>query len=92
LVPPILIVLSFYSLRLTLRFFFSRARKRDANRKKAQEHLLRGEVSQANDCFQKAVDITPLMANNLIQVTSERGDNYDDDDVCELHVYFRFCL
>lgn len=53
-----------------------RHEKRDLNRKKATEHLLKGEISQANECFQKAVDITPAMANNLIQVLRKESVDY----------------
>lgn len=45
-----------------------RRERRETNKQKAVEHLLNGNTSAANDCFQKAVDITPKMAYNLIQV------------------------
>ena len=41
---------------------------RQENLKKAKAFLRAGNVSQANDFFQRCVEITPMMATEVIQV------------------------
>ncbi|XP_015581104.2 exonuclease 1 [Ricinus communis] len=45
-----------------------RHRRRESNRKLAMEKLEQGNVNAANEFFQRAVSITPLMAHQLIQI------------------------
>jgi exonuclease-1 len=45
-------------------------RKRREERAKAAEYLQQGNRTAANDCYRKAVDITPRMAHKLIKVRS----------------------
>ena len=49
-----------------LLILFLRSRKK--NREQAEALLKAGNVSGARDCFQKAVDITPEIAHQLIKV------------------------
>jgi exonuclease-1 len=51
-------------------------RKRDEYKQKALEHLKNGARNAAIECFQRAVDITPRMAFNLIQVLQQEGIEY----------------
>ena len=44
-------------------------RSRRENLEKARVHLLAGNVSAAEDCYQKAVSITSSMAKQLIEVS-----------------------
>ncbi|KAL6056081.1 Rad2 nuclease, variant 2 [Balamuthia mandrillaris] len=50
-----------------------RRAKRKENRSKALEFLRQGNRSAARECFQKAVDITPFMAHQLIQMLHGEG-------------------
>jgi exonuclease-1 len=51
-------------------------RKREEYKTKALEYLRMGNQKAANDFFQRAVDITPRMAYNLIQVLQQEGIEY----------------
>ena len=48
-----------------------RRRNREHNVQKAMELLRSGNRSQAEDFFQRAVDVTPLMAHSLMQTLRE---------------------
>jgi len=48
-----------------------RREKRELSKKQAAEHLVKGDFGSANNCFRKAVDITPRMAYNLIKILRE---------------------
>lgn len=43
-------------------------RRREANLQKGRQLLREGKVSEARDCFTRCVNITPVMAHNLIKV------------------------
>lgn len=47
--------------------YFFRSRKENLER--ANEHVSAGNSSAAYECYQKAVDISPSIAYDLIQVT-----------------------
>ncbi|KAK3770564.1 hypothetical protein RRG08_010753 [Elysia crispata] len=51
----------------------TRRGRRELNRKKAAQLLREGKKSEARDCLQKCVDITPQMALNLMNVCRDRG-------------------
>ncbi|RUS76102.1 hypothetical protein EGW08_016133 [Elysia chlorotica] len=51
----------------------TRRGRRELNRKKAAQFLREGKKSEAKDCLQKCVDITPQMALNLMNVCRDRG-------------------
>ncbi|KAG6553134.1 hypothetical protein Mapa_005193 [Marchantia paleacea] len=53
-----------------------RARSRKENLQRAQEHERSGNHSAAFQCYQKAVDITPLIALSLIKVLQQEGVEY----------------
>ncbi|KAF2078068.1 hypothetical protein CYY_000619 [Polysphondylium violaceum] len=53
-----------------------RLHSREEHLKKAKAYLLQGNTSQANSCYQKAVDITPRMAFNLIKELRKRKIEY----------------
>ncbi|XP_072984800.1 exonuclease 1-like isoform X2 [Typha latifolia] len=52
-----------------------RHRRRETNLALAKEKLKEGNVSAAVECFQKAIQITPSMAHQLIQIL--RSENID---------------
>eukprot|EP00798_Chlamydomonas_sp_ICE-L_P014825 gene14824-20878_t len=54
----------------------SRQRSREENRSKALAHLRAGNNMAAEECFQKAVDISPKMAKQLIEALKEQGVEY----------------
>ncbi|GFS11584.1 exonuclease 1 [Elysia marginata] len=51
----------------------TRRSRRELNRKKAAQFLREGKRSEAKECLQKCVDITPQMALNLMNVCRDRG-------------------
>lgn len=51
----------------------SREKSRNEQREKALAHLRAGNQSAANECFQRAVDITPAVAATVIQALKEEG-------------------
>ncbi|KAI4295358.1 hypothetical protein L6164_035412 [Bauhinia variegata] len=53
-----------------------RARARKENLARAVEHELDGNSSAAFECYQKAVDISPLVAFELIQVLKQENVHY----------------
>jgi Tfp pilus assembly protein PilF len=54
-------------------------RKRREERAKAAEYLQQGNRAAANDCYRKAVDITPRMAHKLIKVCASRLERCAQD-------------
>ena len=44
-------------------------RSRRENREKAMAHLMAGNAAAAEECFQRAVDVTPRMAKQVIEVS-----------------------
>lgn len=50
-----------------------RRKKRREERAKAAEYLQQGNRTAANDCYRKAVDITPRMAHKLIKALQAEG-------------------
>ncbi|KAB1221463.1 Exonuclease 1 [Morella rubra] len=53
-----------------------RARVRKENLARATQHESEGNSAAAYECFQKAVDITPLIAHELIQVLKQENVAY----------------
>ncbi|KAI6703522.1 hypothetical protein NL676_012658 [Syzygium grande] len=53
-----------------------RARSRKENLARAIEHESNGNRAAAYECYQKAVDITPFMAHELIQVLKQESISY----------------
>ncbi|KAI6703515.1 hypothetical protein NL676_012651 [Syzygium grande] len=53
-----------------------RARSRKENLARAIEHESNGNRAAAYECYQKAVDITPSMAHELIQVLKQESISY----------------
>ncbi|OAE29750.1 hypothetical protein AXG93_3884s1460 [Marchantia polymorpha subsp. ruderalis] len=53
-----------------------RARSRKENLQRAQEHERSGNHTAAFQCYQKAVDITPVIALSLIKVLQQEGVEY----------------
>ncbi|XP_073300650.1 exonuclease 1 [Primulina huaijiensis] len=53
-----------------------RARSRKENLARAMEHESNGNLSAAYECYQKAVDISPSVAHDLIQVLKENNVAY----------------
>ncbi|GAU18778.1 hypothetical protein TSUD_80670 [Trifolium subterraneum] len=53
-----------------------RARSRKDNFERAVEHESNGNSSAAYECYQKAVDISPLIARELIQVLKQENVQY----------------
>ncbi|XP_048141654.1 exonuclease 1 isoform X1 [Rhodamnia argentea] len=53
-----------------------RARSRKENLARAIEHESNGNSAAAYECYQKAVDITPSMAHELIQVLKQENISY----------------
>ncbi|KAK3432852.1 hypothetical protein EUGRSUZ_D00356 [Eucalyptus grandis] len=53
-----------------------RARSRKENLARAIEHESNGNGAAAYECYQKAVDITPSMAHELIQVLKQENISY----------------
>ncbi|XP_038894034.1 exonuclease 1 isoform X2 [Benincasa hispida] len=53
-----------------------RARTRKENLARAIEHETNGNSAAAYECYQKAVDITPLIAHGLIQVLKRENISY----------------
>ncbi|KAL3820200.1 hypothetical protein ACJIZ3_006105 [Penstemon smallii] len=53
-----------------------RARSRRENLSRAMEHESNGNKSAAYECYQKAVDISPLVAYDLIQVLKQENVSY----------------
>ncbi|GAM28843.1 hypothetical protein SAMD00019534_120190 [Acytostelium subglobosum LB1] len=53
-----------------------RRSKRDQMRAKANAYLMEGNHYEANRCFQKAVDVTPFMAFQLIKVLRQMNIEY----------------
>uniref|UniRef100_A0A3Q1G644 Exonuclease 1 n=1 Tax=Acanthochromis polyacanthus TaxID=80966 RepID=A0A3Q1G644_9TELE len=47
--------------------------RREANLQKGRQLLREGKLSEARDCFNRCVNITPAMAHNLIKVARARG-------------------
>lgn len=58
-------------------FIYVPYRHREANLRKGRQLLREGKLSEARDCFTRCVNITPVMAHNLIKVktSSFRGLN-----------------
>ncbi|KAI5670730.1 hypothetical protein M9H77_11094 [Catharanthus roseus] len=53
-----------------------RARTRKENMSRAMEHELNGNLTAAYECYQKAVDISPSVAYELIQVLKQENIAY----------------
>ncbi|KAL2484236.1 Exonuclease 1 [Forsythia ovata] len=53
-----------------------RARSRRENLSRAMEHESNGNLSAAYECYQKAVDISPSVAHDLIQVLKQQNVSY----------------
>ncbi|CAM0883367.1 unnamed protein product [Alopecurus aequalis] len=53
-----------------------RARSRKENLERAREHEAAGNSRAAYECYQKAVDITPKIASDLIQVLKQEKVDY----------------
>ncbi|ONM37426.1 Exonuclease 1 [Zea mays] len=53
-----------------------RARSRKENLERAREHEAAGNSRAAFECYQKAVDITPRIASELIEVLKKENVNY----------------
>ncbi|CAN7995132.1 unnamed protein product [Ixodes hexagonus] len=53
-----------------------RREQREANRQKAKQFLIEGRIKEARECYQRAVDITPEMALDLIKECRRRGISY----------------
>ncbi|XP_050936502.1 exonuclease 1 [Cucumis melo] len=53
-----------------------RARTRKENLARATEHEMNGNSAAAYECYQKAVDITPSIAHELIQVLKRENVSY----------------
>ncbi|KZV21597.1 exonuclease 1-like [Dorcoceras hygrometricum] len=53
-----------------------RARSRKENLARAMEHESNGNLSAAYECYQKAVDISPSVAHDLIQVLKQNNVSY----------------
>uniref|UniRef100_A0A673B929 Exonuclease 1 n=1 Tax=Sphaeramia orbicularis TaxID=375764 RepID=A0A673B929_9TELE len=51
----------------------ARRQRREANLQKGRQLLREGKLSEARDCFNRCVNITPAMAHNLIKVARLRG-------------------
>lgn len=51
----------------------SRRERREVNLQKGKQLLREGKVSEARECFNRCVNITPAMAHNLIKVARARG-------------------
>ncbi|GAB1601260.1 exonuclease 1-like [Argonauta hians] len=51
----------------------SRRERRKVNRQKAAQFLKEGRRSEAKECLQRSIDITPEMARKLIEVCHKRG-------------------
>lgn len=49
-------------------FIYAPLRRRQANLQRGRQLLREGKVSEARDCFNRCVNITPAMAHNLIKV------------------------
>ncbi|XP_064489644.1 exonuclease 1-like isoform X2 [Ornithodoros turicata] len=49
---------------------------REMNRKKAKQFLVEGKIKEARECYQRAVDITPEMAFDVIQACRSRAIDY----------------
>lgn len=56
------------SVMLQYCFVYVPHRRREANLQKGRQLLREGKVSAARDCFTRCVNITPVMAHNLIKV------------------------
>ncbi|EEC03153.1 exonuclease, putative, partial [Ixodes scapularis] len=50
--------------------------QRETNRQKAKQFLIEGRIKEARECYQRAVDITPEMALDLIKECRRRGIDY----------------
>ncbi|THD21755.1 hypothetical protein D915_007644 [Fasciola hepatica] len=50
-----------------------RRESKEAYRKKAAEHLLRGDREAAQECFQRSVFVTPQMANDVLVAARKMG-------------------
>ncbi|KAG0436328.1 hypothetical protein HPB47_018013 [Ixodes persulcatus] len=53
-----------------------RREQRETNRQKAKQFLIEGRIKEARECYQRAVDITPEMALDLIKECRRRGIDY----------------
>ncbi|CAI9787981.1 unnamed protein product [Fraxinus pennsylvanica] len=53
-----------------------RARSRRENLSRAMEHESNGNLSAAYECYQKAVDISPSVAHDLIQVLKQQNVSF----------------
>ncbi|XP_068183929.1 exonuclease 1 [Antennarius striatus] len=51
----------------------ARRDRREANLQKGRQLLREGKLSEARDCFNRCVNITPAMAHNLIKTARARG-------------------
>uniref|UniRef100_A0A3P8S179 Exonuclease 1 n=1 Tax=Amphiprion percula TaxID=161767 RepID=A0A3P8S179_AMPPE len=51
----------------------TRRMRREANLQKGRQLLREGKLSEARDCFNRCVNITPAMAHNLIKAARARG-------------------
>jgi len=58
---------------LTISFRFTSDSRREEARQKGIELLQSGDKRGASDCFQRAVDVTPRMAFNLIELLRKEG-------------------
>ncbi|KAM9847569.1 exonuclease 1 [Aulostomus maculatus] len=51
----------------------ARRERREANLQKGRQLLREGKMSEARECFNRSVNITPAMAHNLIKAARARG-------------------
>nr|XP_020455527.1 exonuclease 1 [Monopterus albus] len=51
----------------------ARRERRESNLRKGRQLLREGKLSEARDCFNRCVNITPAMAHNLIKAARARG-------------------
>lgn len=53
-----------------------RREQRELNKRKAKQFLIEGKIKEARECYQRAVDVTPEMAFEVIQACRSRGIDY----------------